>query len=66
MSADRIAEVGKLARLPAGRNSKWVVLVFWLIVAAFAAGPSGLFMGAEENDAVAWLPVDLRPRKCRR
>lgn len=42
MSADRIAEVGKLAWLPARRKSKWVVLVFWLIVAAFAAGPSGL------------------------
>ena len=56
MGADRIADVGKLAWLPAGRRSKWAVLVFWFIVAAVAAGPSGLLMGAQKNDAVSWLP----------
>jgi RND superfamily putative drug exporter len=56
MSADRISEVGKLAWLPAGRRSKWVVLVFWLVVAGFAVGPSGLLTGAQKNDAVSWLP----------
>jgi putative drug exporter of the RND superfamily len=56
MSADRLAEVGRLAWLPAGRRSKWVVLVFWLIVGALAAGPSGLLTGAQKNDAVSWLP----------
>ena len=56
LAADRIAGVGKLAWLPAGRRSKWAVLVFWVIVAAVAAGPSGLLTGAQENDAVSWLP----------
>jgi RND superfamily putative drug exporter len=52
----RIADVGRLAWIPAGRKSKWAVLIFWVIVAAFAVGPSGLLMGAEKNDAIAWLP----------
>src|SRR5450631_3293072 len=63
MSADRLAEVGKLARLPAGRRSKWAVLIFWVIVAALAAGSSGLLMGAEKNDATAWLPVSAESTK---
>jgi RND superfamily putative drug exporter len=63
MSAERIAEVGKLAWLPAGRKSKWAVLVFWVIVAAFAVGPSGLLMGAEKNDATAWLPGSAESTK---
>jgi RND superfamily putative drug exporter len=53
---DRIAGVGKLAWLPAGRRSKWAVLIFWIIVAGVAAAPSGKLMGAQENDAVSWLP----------
>jgi RND superfamily putative drug exporter len=56
MSADRTVEVGRLAWFSAGRTSKWAVLIFWVIVAALAAGPSGLLMGAEKNDATAWLP----------
>jgi len=56
MSASRIGEVGRLAWLPAGRRSKWVVLIFWVIVAAAVAGPAGKLMGAQKNDAVSWLP----------
>jgi RND superfamily putative drug exporter len=63
MSADRIAEVGKLAWLPAGRRSKWGVLAFWVIVAALTAGPAGLLMGAQKNDAVSWLPGDAESTK---
>jgi RND superfamily putative drug exporter len=55
-SESRITEVGKFARFPAGRRSKWAVLVFWLIVAALVAGPAGKLMGAQKNDAVSWLP----------
>ncbi len=55
MSADR-GEAGRLAWLPAGRRSKWAVLIFWLIVAALVAGPAGRLMGAQKNDAVSWLP----------
>lgn len=55
-ATDRIAAVGKLAWLPAGRKSKWAVLIFWVIVAGVAIGPSGLLTGAQKNDAVSWLP----------
>jgi RND superfamily putative drug exporter len=51
-----ISDVGRLAWFPAGRRSKWAILIFWLIVAAAVAGPAGKLMGAEKNDAVSWLP----------
>ncbi|GAA2147516.1 MMPL family transporter [Kitasatospora kazusensis] len=47
---------GRLAALPCGRRSKWVVLVLWLVLIA-AAGPlAGKLMGAEDNQASSWLP----------
>jgi putative drug exporter of the RND superfamily len=55
-SDSRITDVGRLAWFPAGRRSKWAVLIFWLIVAALVAGPAGKLMGAQKNDAVSWLP----------
>lgn len=58
-----MAKVGTLAWLPAGRKSKWAVLVFWVVVAGIAAGPSGMLMGAQENDAVSWLPGDAESTK---
>ena len=56
----KISPVGSLqARwIPAlvGRRGKWLVLVFWLVVVA-AAGPlAGKLMGAEQNNATAYLP----------
>jgi RND superfamily putative drug exporter len=46
-----------LLRVPGGRRTKWLVLVFWLIVVA-AAGPlAGKLTGAEKNDSSAWLPA---------
>jgi len=51
-----MANVGRLAWLPAGRKSKWAILIFWLVVAGVAFGPSGKLTGAQENDAVSWLP----------
>ena len=39
-----------------GRRGKWLVLVFWLVVVV-AAGPlAGKLMGAEQNNASAYLP----------
>jgi RND superfamily putative drug exporter len=46
-----------LMRLPGGRRTKWMVLVFWLIVAAVAGSLSGKLTGAEKNDAQSWLPA---------
>src|SRR6266508_4311077 len=46
----------RIAGLPAGRRTKWVVLLFWIAV-AFVAGPlAGKLNSAQQNDASAWLP----------
>src|ERR1700685_579599 len=46
-----------LARVPGGRRTKWLVLVFWLLVVA-AAGPlAGKLTNAAKNDPSAWLPA---------
>ena len=41
---------------PAGRRTKWLVLVFWLVLVAVAGPLSGKLTGAEKNDASSWLP----------
>ncbi len=46
-----------LARVPSGRRTKWLVLVFWLILVAVAGPLAGKLNGAEKNDASAWLPA---------
>ncbi len=50
--------VGRLARLPAGRVTKWLVVGFWLVLAVVAFGPSSSLTDAQSNDAIAWLPDD--------
>ncbi|MGH8968653.1 MAG: MMPL family transporter [Actinomycetes bacterium] len=48
--------VGRIAKLPAGRRTKWVVLAFWFVVLA-AAGPlAGKLIDVQDNDTVNWLP----------
>jgi RND superfamily putative drug exporter len=52
-----------IIRLPSGRRTKWLVLVFWLIIVA-AAGPlAGKLTGAEKNDASSWLPAKAESTK---
>jgi putative drug exporter of the RND superfamily len=45
-----------LARVPSGRRSRWLVLVFWLILVAVLGPLAGKLTNAEKNDASAWLP----------
>jgi putative drug exporter of the RND superfamily len=46
----------RIASLPSGRWTKWVVLGFWIVVFA-AAGPlAGKLNSAQQNDSSAWLP----------
>ncbi|RMI35398.1 MMPL family transporter [Nocardia stercoris] len=47
---------GRLARLPAGRRSKWVVLVVWILAVVALGGLAGKLTDAQKNDAVTWLP----------
>src|SRR6266545_2845839 len=52
----RMGVARRIARLPAGRRTKWLVLVFWVAVVA-AAGPlSAKLNSAQQNDTAAWLP----------
>jgi len=39
-----------------GRRSKWVVVIFWLLVVAVLGSLAGKLQGAEKNDASAYLP----------
>ena len=60
--------MGKLrviAGLPAGRRTKWVVLVFWLILVAVAGPLSGKLTGAEKNDTSVVAAAERpSPRRC--
>jgi putative drug exporter of the RND superfamily len=43
--------------LPCGRRTKYVVLIFWVIVIGLTGSLAGKLMGAEKNDASAYLPA---------
>jgi RND superfamily putative drug exporter len=46
----------RIAALPCGRWSKWLVLAFWIAVFAVAGPLAGKLNSAQQNDASAWLP----------
>ncbi|MFC8447524.1 MMPL family transporter [Kitasatospora sp. NPDC057223] len=46
----------RLAALPCGRRSKWVVLALWLVLVVVAGPLAGKLMSAEDNEASSWLP----------
>jgi RND superfamily putative drug exporter len=48
--------VGRLAAVPCGKVSKWIVLALWIVAVAVSFGPAGKLTGAQDNDAVSWLP----------
>src|SRR6266508_3768822 len=48
--------VRRLAGLPGGRRTKWLVLGFWVAVFAVAGPLAGKLNSAQQNDASAWLP----------
>ena len=51
-----MAGAGRLAALPCGKVSKWIVLALWIVAVAVCFSPAGKLTGAQENDAVSWLP----------
>jgi len=53
----RPGKASRIAALPCGRRTKYVVLVFWVIVIALTGSLAGKLMGAEKNDASAYLPA---------
>ena len=46
-----------IVSIPSGRRTKWMVLVLWVVILAVAGPLAGKLMGAEKNDAQAWLPA---------
>jgi RND superfamily putative drug exporter len=51
-----VGGAGRLAALPCGKVSKWIVLALWIVAIAVSFGPASKLTGAQENDAVSWLP----------
>jgi putative drug exporter of the RND superfamily len=48
----------KIAEIPAGSWTKWLVVAFWAIVLVVAFPLAGKLSGAEKNNMTAWLPGD--------
>jgi RND superfamily putative drug exporter len=55
--------VKRLAEIPAGSWTKWVVVGFWVVVLVIAFPLSSKLTGAEKNDAKAWLPASAESTK---
>jgi RND superfamily putative drug exporter len=51
-----MSRLRRIAEIPAGSWTKWVVVAFWLIVLVLAFPLSTKLTGAEKNNASAWLP----------
>ena len=47
----------KIAEIPAGSWTKWLVVGCWLVVVVVAYPLQSKLMGAEKNDTSAWLPA---------
>jgi RND superfamily putative drug exporter len=58
-----MSKASAIIRLPAGRRTKWAVVVFWLIIVAVLGPLAGKLTGAEKNDASAWLPAAAESTK---
>jgi RND superfamily putative drug exporter len=46
-----------------GRVTKWLVLLFWLVVVAVAAPLAGKLTGVQDNQASSWLPASAESTK---
>ncbi len=53
----------RIVEIPAGSWTKWLVVGLWLVVVVVAFPLSGKLMGAEKNDASAWLPANAESTK---
>ncbi len=52
----RTGGFGRLTAFVCGRRSKYLVMVFWILVVAALGSLAGKLQGAEKNDASAYLP----------
>ena len=58
-----MSRLSKVAEIPAGGWTKWLVAGFWVVVLVVAFPLSSKLTGAEKNDASAWLPADAESTK---
>ena len=58
---DKVAR--RIAGIPAGSWTKWLVVGFWVVVVLVAYPLIGKLNGAEKNDASAWLPASAESVK---
>ena len=57
MSDKSSSTAHRIAALPCGRRTKYLVVVFWIVVIALTGSLAGKLQGAEKNDASSYLPV---------
>jgi putative drug exporter of the RND superfamily len=60
---EAMSRLRKIAAIPAGSWTKWVVVGFWVVVLVLAFPLSGKLMGAEKNDLKYWLPGSAQSTK---
>ena len=53
----------RLAEIPAGSWTKWLVIGFWVVVLVFLFGPATKLTGVEKNDAKTWVPASAESVK---
>jgi putative drug exporter of the RND superfamily len=58
-----MSKLGKIAEIPAGSWTKWLVVGFWVVVVAVLYPLSAKLTGAEKNNASAWLPASAESVK---
>ena len=58
-----MSRLRKIAEIPAGSWTKWVVVGFWIVVLVLAFPLSKKLTGAEKNDLKYWLPGSAESTK---
>src|SRR6266568_151246 len=58
-----MSRLRRIAEIPAGSWTKWLVVGFWVVVLVVAFPLSAKLTGAEKNDAKAWLPANAESTK---
>jgi RND superfamily putative drug exporter len=60
MGDTKSGEIGRLARFPSSRVTKWFVVAFWIIVVGLLFGPASKLPDVLNNEAASWLPEDAQ------
>jgi putative drug exporter of the RND superfamily len=58
-----MGKLSRIAAIPAGSWTKWLVVGFWVVMVAVAYPLAGKLTGAEKNDASSWLPASAESVK---